>query len=185
MTYQPMRNAHPDFDPMGEEWGYILDSGCAPAEAWRGMVARNLRSATWPYKLLSDRHGRYGGARLAPDWCYWAWGREYVTATWRPEEPHLIRCRLTIGRRYANAAPEAEYAGHVILGLRGQTVTWLPAQAMHRDIPASVTAEAEHKGAKLLAFFTDAIGHWKAGDQEQPVQARDLYVLSRPGTGMS
>jgi hypothetical protein len=42
-------------------------------------------------------------------------------------------------------------------------------------VPADVYAEAQHKAGKLLAFFRAECEHWKAGDQERPVQARDLY----------
>ena len=66
MTYVPMTNDRRDFDPMGKEWSYIPDEH--PGLPWRGMVPVNLRPATWPYKLHTDRLGKdpYGGLCA---WC--------------------------------------------------------------------------------------------------------------------
>lgn len=180
--YRPMVNDSRDFDPMGDSWGYILDN--APADTWRELVAVRDRRATWPFQVRGQQphHNGYFYARLSPDWCFLAWGREYVGAEWDPAERHLVRCRLTIARRTQKREGTHElhdWAGVITLDLRDQTFTYKPCR---RDellgVPADVLAEVEHKAGKLLAFFDDAIAHWRAGDQERPVDAVDLY---RPG----
>jgi hypothetical protein len=174
--YQPMVNDRHEFNPMGAEWSYILDSG-NDGPAWRALVAKNMRYGTWPF-AGHGHTGRRGGpsyhhARLSPDWVFYSWGSEYVGASWDEAEPSIVKCRLVIGRDYGD-----DYTGHVVIDLRAKACQpWLPCQrGRERGIPADVAAEAEHKAAKLLAFFLDAIMHWKAGDQERPVQAADIYT---------
>ena len=175
MSYTPMRNDRRDFDPMGTDWGYILDE--SPLTQWRELVAVNARRATWPFALSSDKHGSYGSVRLSPDWCYCSWSPEYVLAWWDADKPHIVRCDLTIGRHYPNGfywAPSDKWAGTMVLDLREQTQTWC-LRDRDKPVPDDVAAEAAHKGAKLLAFFAGACEHWRAGDQPRPVQAHDLY----------
>lgn len=180
MTYQPMTNDRRDFDPMGDDWSYILDN--YPADTWRQLVAVKARRASWPFAdrgITGDRWGKaWHSARLAPDWAFYAWGHEYVLVSWDEARPHEVVCRLVIERRYHD--PETghrveEWTGQVTLDLREQTQTWqLCPRDAERGAPGDVAAEAAHKGAKLLAFFNDACEHWRAGDQARPVQAYDL-----------
>lgn len=178
-TYAPMRNSRADFDPMGKDWSYILD-GPNPYVQWRELVAVNARRSTWPFELHGDRHGKnsFGSVRLAPDWAFYSWGSEYVGASFDPEQPHIVRCHVYIGRNYPNGihwAATDKWDGAVVLDLREQTHTWelFPCDR-DKPVPDDVAAEVAHKAAKLLAFFTDACEHWRAGDQERPVQAHDL-----------
>lgn len=179
--YRPMRNDPAGFDPMGEDWGYILDD--VPAGQWRELVAVCDRRETWPFQIrgASARPYKegYWSARLSPDWCFLAWGREYIGATWDPDRPHEVSCRITVTRR-AEAREGThdlhDWAGVITLDLREQEFTYRPCR---RDqllgVPAGVTSEAEHKARKLLAFFNDAIRHWHDGDQSRPASAADLY----------
>lgn len=200
MTYRPMVNARRDFDPMGEEWNYICDEYGSRAAGWRGMVPVNLRPFTWPYRLCTDRHGQnaYGCVRLAPDWCLYAWGNQYVLAGWNPAAEHMVNCRTVIERRYAPAGTKSdwprdlfagegddrwrihEWAAYITLDLLAGT--WKLDIRLHGKqadpappVPADVHAEAEHRAVKLLEFFRAECEHWKAGDQPRPVQAHDLY----------
>jgi hypothetical protein len=179
-AYQPMANDRRDFDPMSAEWAYILDDGCRPPCRWRELVPARERVATWPFEA-AGRHrdnSPYYGARLAPDWAFYAWGSEYALAGWRPGSPHEVFCH--IGATRAAPGPERGrraglYVGYVHLDLRGQTVRWAPCRAdAERGVPEDVNAEAEHKGRKLLAYFADACARWQRGEA-QPVTARDLY----------
>lgn len=178
-AYRPMRNDAADFDPMGTGWRYILDD--APPDTWRELVATCDRRETWPFQIRgTDRHrDGYFYARLSPDWCFLAWGREYIGAAWDPARPHEVTCRITVARR-----AEAREGGHALhdwaavitLDLHGQAFTWRPCRRdAELGVPADVAAEIEHKAAKLLAFFNDAIEHWREGDQPRPVNAIDLY----------
>ena len=198
MTYQPMANDRRDFDPMGQEWGYVPDEH--PGQEWRGMVACGLRPSTWPYKLYTDRHGKdpYGAVRLAPDWCLYAWGNEYVSASWVPESPHAVTCRTVIERRYAPPGqvsdwPRNPFAGEgndhwqfyqwsaciVVNLLTGEHATVVsPAGRPGTRPPVTpddVRAEAEHKAAKLLAFFRAECERWRAGEPARPLQAHALH----------
>lgn len=183
-TYAPMRNDRRDFDPMGKDWSYILD-GPNPYVQWRELVAVNARRSTWPFELHGDRDGRssYGSVRLAPDWAFYSWSGEYVTAWWDSGKPHTVRCDVSIGRDYPNGtgwAPRDKWEGTMVLDLREQAHTWeLYPRSRDKAIPDDVAAEVASKGAKLLAFFTDACEHWRAGDQERPVQAHDLYEQAK------
>lgn len=170
-----MTNDRRDFDPMGEAWNYILDE--TPAPEWRQLVSPGFKHATWPFRA---RHG-YHSVRLAPDWCFYSWGDEIVSAEWTPAEPHIVRCRVTIERRYAD--PEFghkrdSWTGTVVLDLKARAFQpwFLCKRDALRGVPADVAAEAAHKAGKLLAFFLAAIERWKIGDQARPVVARDLYV---------
>lgn len=176
--YVPMRNDRRDFDPMGEDWHYILDDG-GTGQGWRELVAVNARRATWPFALHEDRQGRsYGYARLSPDWAFYSWGNEYLMASWDAAQPHQVRVMLTIGRDYPDAEfghRTAAWSGQMVLDLLAMSYAWdLYPRDADKPIPDDVAAEATHKGAKLLAFFTDACGHWRAGDQPKPVQAYEL-----------
>jgi hypothetical protein len=183
--YRPMVNDARDFDPMGADWAYILDN--APPDTWRELVAVRDRKATWPFQVRGQEphHNGYFYARLSPDWCFLAWGREYVGAEWHPDRPHEVRCRHAIARRAEVREGTRElhdWAGVITLDLAAQTFTYKPCR---RDellgVPAGVLAEVEHKARKLLAFFNDAISHWAAGDQARPVTASDLYRPDWPG----
>jgi hypothetical protein len=184
-AYKPMGNDRRDFNPMGEEWGYILDE--TPPTPWRELVAVRARRATWPFEVITDNrvHRSYGSVRLSPDWCFYAWGTEYVGAGWYPVAPHIVRCHLMIGRRYDNGVgwpPVEMWSGVAVLDLRDGSHAWEPYPSQReREVLPDVRAEIGHKAGKLLAFFQDAIGHWKAGDQERPVQATDLYHLHNQG----
>jgi hypothetical protein len=198
MTYVPMTNDRRDFDPMGKEWSYIPDEH--PGQPWRGMIPVNLRPATWPYKLHTDRLGKdpYGSVRLVPDWCCYAWGNEIAGATWSPAAEHTVNCRTTIERRYAPPGQVSDWPANPFAGEgndRWRVYDWTARidlnlldrsfaltvrgrgeeSARPPHVPADVYAEAQHKAGKLLAFFRAECEHWKAGDQERPVQARDLY----------
>lgn len=199
-TYRPMRNARTDFDPMGQEWSYILDSPNANGESWRGMVPVNLRSFTWPYRLHSGRiAGTCGSARLAPDWAYYAWRNEYVLVSWMPAAERIVSCQTVLERRYAPEGEVSDWPRNPFAGEgneRWRVCEWtarITLDLLHgtRELDikpcgrpgerplglfGGVQAEAEHKAGKLLAFFRAECGHWKAGDQERPVQARDLYL---------
>jgi hypothetical protein len=177
MTYTPMKNDRCEFDSMGQEWGYILDDG--PGEqSWRSMVPLAERAFTWPYQLHTDRHGQrsYGSARLAPDWCFYSWHPEYVLASWGPEAPHLVQCRLWFARRYTSPGPELrDVTGVVMLNLLHQSYTWAPCKRDElRGVPGDIVAEVAHKAGKLLAFFRSECEHWRAGDQPRPAQAWNL-----------
>jgi hypothetical protein len=178
--YRPMRNDAAGFDPMGDDWAYILDD--APPDTWRELVATCDRRETWPFQVRgASRHGDgYFYARLSPDWCFLAWGRQYVGACWDPARPHEVACRVIAGRLAGQR--EGEHAVHdwaavVTLDLHEQTFTWHPCPRDARlGVPDDVAAEIEHKAGKLLAFFNSAIEHWRAGDQPRPVVAADLYT---------
>jgi hypothetical protein len=195
-TYTPMVNDRQGFDPMGGEWSYILDE--FPVDAWRPMVARGLRHATWPYAARGHdlRGNAYYVARLAPDWCYYAWRNEYVGVSCDKSLMHVVQCRIVLERRYAPAGEASgwpqnpfagegndrwrvcEWTGHVVLDLRDGS--WVldisPYGKDHAPaVPDDVYAEAQHKAFKLLAFFRAECARWRAGNLERPVQARDLY----------
>jgi hypothetical protein len=205
-AYTRMANDRRDFDPMGADWGYISDEFGSEAANWRGMVPVGLRAFTWLYQLYTDRHGQhaYGSVRLAPDWCHYAWGPEYVGAEWEPASPHTVKCRGQVQRRYAPAGevsdwPANPFAGegndrwHVYEWVARSTLdllsgTWelevAPTGAERApSVPADVRAEAEHKAGKLLAFFRAECEHWRAGDQERPVQAYDLRLAVKAESG--
>jgi hypothetical protein len=178
-TYQPMRNDRRDFDPMGDDWSYILDTGNR-GEGWRELVAVNARRATWPFELHADRSGHsYGSVRLSPDWAFYSWGGEYVGAYWDADRPHEVRCHVYVGRDYRNGtswAPAEKWDGEMTLDLLAGTHSWRPfPRDADKAVPDDVAAEFAHKGAKLLAFFADACEHWRAGDRARPLQAHELY----------
>jgi hypothetical protein len=199
MTYTPMVNDRASFDPMGEDWGYILDE--VPGPEWRGMVPVNLRPCTWPYQLNTDRHGRnaYGCARLAPDWCLYAWSGQYVLAEWEPAAEHTVKCRMRLERRYAPAGEVSDWPSNPFAGEgndRWQVCEWavqitlnllagtaevdvvrpVPWRGMAPapSVPDDVRAEAAHKAGKMLAFFRTECGRWRTGDLERPQVARGL-----------
>ena len=181
-SYQPMRNDYAGFDPMDGRWSYIIDD---TEVRWRGMVPVNLRWATWPFT-----GGRAFGSciRLAPDWCFRSWYPEYVLAHagWdgnrdpAGSELHQVTARLVLVRYLDPDRPgkPTEWAGYALLDLRARSWTWRPSgrdRDRDRDTPADVMAEIDRKCMKLLAFFDDAIAHWKTGGQPRPVTAADLY----------
>jgi hypothetical protein len=197
-AYQPMTNSRPGFDPMSEVWNYISDE--YPGGPWRGLVPVSMRPFTWPYQLHTDRHGQgsYGAVRLSPDWAYYAWRNEHVLADWSPDKPHTVNCRTRLERRYTPAGEVSDWPRNPFAGegndhwrvyqwtvritldlMRGtRLVDIIPfgrGDERPPSVPADVQAEAEHKTGKLLAFFRAECAHWKAGDQERPVQAHDLY----------
>jgi hypothetical protein len=197
MTYIPMANDRRDFNPMGQEWGYVCDEH--PGQDWRGMVPLNLRPFTWPYQLHTDRLGKdpYGSARLAPDCCFYAWRNEYVGASWNPQTPQAVDCATTLERRYAPAGEVSDWPANPFAGdgndrwrvyeWRAEITLNLSLGAFLLDVtprgkggdrapavPVDVRAEAEHKAGKLLAFFREQCTHWRAGDQPRPVQAWKL-----------
>lgn len=193
MTYEPMTNDRREFDPVAGEWGYILDDTSADT-AWRGMVPLSGRPFTWPYRLHTI-FGRnpYGSARLAPDWCFYAWSDEYVLASWSPAAEHAVTCRTTLYRRYGPegtppARPGDNFAGvgndrwvyrewrlNVTLDLlRGAYGVNIVPDDGAQFIPADVQAEGEAKAAKLLAFFQAECLRWQAGELARPQQAYEL-----------
>ncbi len=166
--YKPIRNDRADFDPMSDQWSYVVDD--AGAE-WRQLVAKSQRRATWPFRKESQ-HG-YHYVRLSPDWAFYAWGSEYVGADWSPERPSLVDARLTITRRVERDGRFRldDYTGIMTLDLAAQSFAW----DCPRQIPADVLAEAEHKARKLLGFFATQNEAWREESTPRPVTAADLY----------
>ena len=177
--YRPMRNDRRDFDPMGAEWGYALDM--YPPPGWRQLVAVKGRRDAWPFGNV----GRFQAIRLAPDWCHCSWHPYYVLAWpgWDQSrdaadaEMHQVTARLVFERRTEHGGRHRldEWTGVARLDLRTREWTWHPcARDADKPMPPEVTAEVEHRCAKLLAFFDAAIEHWRAGDQARPVSVGDL-----------
>lgn len=180
--YQPMRNDHRDFDPAGGPWSYILDQ--TPPVQWRALVAPNLRHATWPFRPRQ----RFQAIRLSPDWCYLSWGPEYVLAWpgWDQDrdahdgELHQVTARLRAERRRRGGrVPRIDaWESTAEIDLRIGAWSWAPGSGAEiPGLPGDAYDELAAKAVKLLAFFADAIGHWRAGDQERPPDARDLWLL--------
>lgn len=167
-AYEPMIHDRAEYDPAAGPWNYILDD--APPDKWRELVAVAQRSATWPFQPRYTG-SRYCSARLSPDWCFYAWGSEYVLADWEPDKPQLVTCRIVVTRRVQH---DGWWTTRASLDLASGSFT-APASPCDPPMPADVTAELDAKCGKLLAFFADANRHWRAGDQERPVQAGDLY----------
>lgn len=175
-AYRPMRNDRRDFDPMGADWGYVLDD--TPADLWRELVAVRDRRASWPFQIRGQQpgHDGYWYARLSPDWCWCAWGAEYIGAHWNPATPSQVTCRVTITRYTATGGEHqgGRWTGELVLDLHEQSFTWQPCpRDLARGVPDDVTAEAGHKAAKLLAFFDAQIAQWRAGDTPRPFTAAD------------
>jgi hypothetical protein len=165
--YQPMVNDRRDFDPVDPRWSYILDE---QQPAWRELVAVRERRVTWPFQPHGVRWRYFHAARLSPDWCFYAWGRQYVLADWDEERPALVNVRLCVGTRHSDLTVYA------VLDLREQAFSY-PAREVSDLSPAEV-AEVDAKCGKLLAFFADACEHWQAGDQAHPATAADLYTAN-------
>lgn len=183
MTYEPMKNNRAGFDPVGAEWGYILDD--RPNEQpWRGMVPLAERPFTWPYQLHADRYGRYGSARLAPDWAFYAWRNEYVLASWDPSAPHVVDCRTMLERRYAPAGEVSDWPANPFAGEgndRWRVFEWRADIALNLLAgtcrPRAVGARGRDRGGA-------AQGRQAAGVLPRPVRALAGRRPAAPGSGL-
>lgn len=169
-AYQPMRDDRAEFNPAGGPWNYVTDD--FPPQQWRAQVAVAARRATWPFAARGTGH-RYQYARLSPDWCLYSRGHEYAGTRWQPTRPSIVTARPSITRH-----PRG-WTLNVALDLAAGAHSWKPRGA--QGMPDDAAAQAAVKCGKLLAFFDQAIGHWRAGDQRRPGCARDLGETAHDG----
>ena len=174
--------------PPCEPWSYVLDDD--------GIRYRRGPFGWWPFAYAGEAREqsarRYWSApadcgvaclRLAPDTEYRSWRNEYVLAEPDRTSPQLASARLTLWVRKQGLAGMVVRC-RVQLDLRAQAFT---IDRAGHDWSAELTAQAETKAAKLLAFLAAARAERDATDgPEVPVTAWDLdqeRQRSRPRRG--
>lgn len=153
-SYEPMRNARADFDPVNGPWSWIVDD---TGVEWRQLVAVPLRRGQWPFAGK-----RSGVIRLAPDWAFYSWHPHYALAEPVDGNPHLALVSLCCGPSQTRV--------EATLDLRARTWTWTGPTA----VSGNGRQEANAKARKLAGFFTASIDAWRRGDTPRPVTAADL-----------
>ena len=165
-------------EPPAGEWSYVID-GTGVAYR-RGLVAQRLRPGWWPFAFADssreqgERHQRGGTVaqecgvawlRLSPDCKNYAWRNEYVRIGPDRQVPHIAHASASLW-----VAPRQTMRCHYDLDLQAGTftITDLP-----DDAPDEIRAQAESKGAKLVAFLADACRE-RDGERPAPITAADL-----------